>query len=144
MPRTLLPALTAALLATALAATSTPGNTVAPMPSHDMSMDKNMSHYVPYTQAAFDAAKGMQRVLFFHATWCPMCKAANADLMKNLAQIPGDVIVFKTDYDKEVALKKQYGITYQHTFVLVDAQGKAMKKWSGGATKEIIAATKKL
>jgi len=97
--------------------------------------------YQPYTKAAFDTAKGRQRVLFFHATWCPNCKRADADIRANLADLPAKVVVFKTDYDKEAALKRQYGITSQHTFVLVDARGKALKKWSGGGLREIVKAT---
>lgn len=42
-----------------------------------------------------------------------------------------------------MALKKQYGIISQHTFVLVDAQGNALSKWAGGATQEILAHLKK-
>ena len=131
MNRVLPPTLTLALIA----ATAT-----ASMPGHDMSGMDDMKGYQPYTKAAFDAAKGSQRVLFFHATWCPNCKRADADITKNLAKLPADVVVFKTDYDRETALKKQYGITAQHTFVLVDAQGRALKKWAGGGLKEIMAA----
>lgn len=97
--------------------------------------------YELYTQAAFDAAKDQQRVLFFAASWCPNCQAANADINAKLSQIPANLVIFKTDYDKEVALKKKYGITYQHTFVLVDAEGKAVKKWAGGGLKQIVAKT---
>ncbi|WP_161880934.1 thioredoxin family protein [Deinococcus alpinitundrae] len=97
------------------------------------------SGYEPYTQAAFDAAAGQQRVLFFHATWCPNCKAANADITANLATLPKNIVIFKTDYDREVALKKKYGITAQHTFVLVNAQGNAVRKWAGGGLKQIVA-----
>ena len=102
-----------------------------------------LEHYQVYTQAAFDAAKGEQRVLFFHATWCPNCKAANADINKHLSEIPANIVIFKTDYDKEVALKRKYGITYQHTFVLVDAQGNAVSKWAGGGFTDIVANVKK-
>lgn len=141
-----------AALATAAPATTTPAGT---MSDHSMtpatdaqSMDSKKAammaaHYQTYTRAAYDAARGTQRVLFFHATWCPNCKAANADIVKNLAQLPASVTIFKVDYDKEVALKKQYGITYQHTFVLVDGQGKALKKWAGGGLKEIVAQTRR-
>ena len=80
-------------------------------------------------------------MLFFHATWCPNCKAADVDIVKKLSDIPADVVIFKTDYDKEVALKKQYGITAQHTFVLVDDSGKAVKKWAGGKLSTIISKT---
>ncbi|MDV6375821.1 thioredoxin family protein [Deinococcus arenicola] len=127
-------ALAAALLLATAGATATTPTTSA--------MDARMVHYAPYTKAAYDAAKGMKRVLFFHATWCPNCKAANADIVKNLGNIPADVVIFKADYDKEVALKKQYGITSQHSFVLVDDSGKALKKWAGGKLSTIISKTK--
>ncbi|MVN88440.1 redoxin domain-containing protein [Deinococcus sp. HMF7620] len=118
----------------ALAATA-----AASMPGHDISTMAKATGYQPYSKAAFDAAKSKQRVLFFWASWCPNCRAAEADIQKNLGSLPAGVVVFKTDYDKEAALKKQYGITYQHTFVLVDAQGKALRKWSGGGLKQIVA-----
>lgn len=104
---------------------------------------KEMKRYLPYSRAAFDAASGTQRVLFFAAAWCPNCRAADADITKNLGRIPGNVTIFKTDYDRETALKRRYGITYQHTFVLVDARGNALKKWAGGKLDQILANTRK-
>ena len=56
--------------------------------------------YQEYNKSAFDAASGLQRILYFHATWCPTCKQANADLLKNLNMLPVNVVVFKTDYRK--------------------------------------------
>ncbi|MFK7603689.1 thioredoxin family protein [Deinococcus sp. SM5_A1] len=128
-------ALAAALLLAAAGASAT-------KPTDPKTMDAKMVHYTSYTKAAYDDAKGMKRVLFFHATWCPSCKAANADIVGKLDEIPADVVIFKADYDKEVALKKQYGITAQHTFVLVDDSGKALKKWAGGKLSTIISKTK--
>lgn len=105
-------------------------------------MMMNESRYMDYTRVAFDSAKSKKRVYFFHASWCPTCKAANAEILGNLDGIPEDVIVFKTDYDSNAELKKQYGITYQHTFVLVDDMGKEVKKWNGGGLSELSANTK--
>lgn len=105
-------------------------------------MMKKESRYVEYTKTAFDAAKGKKRVYFFHASWCPTCKAANTEITGNLDGIPEDVVLFKTDYDTNSALKKQYSITYQHTFVLVDDMGKELKKWNGGGLAELSANTK--
>lgn len=124
-------ALLPALLAVSL------GVTLAATPDHTL---PGAGTYQPYTRAAFDAARSTQRVLFFHATWCPTCKRADADIRANLAKLPAGITIFKTDYDRETALKKLYGITYQHTFVLVDAQGRALKKWSGGGLGEIVKA----
>ena len=93
--------------------------------------------YVPYSKTAFDGAADKQRVYFFHASWCPTCKAADKDLTQNVDQIPPEVVVFKTDYDEETELKEQYDITYQHTFVQVDEQGNELTKWNGGGAEQI-------
>jgi len=101
-------------------------------------MVKDRSRYVDYSKQAFDAAGDKKRVYFFHAKWCPECKAANLAFNQNYDLIPEDVVIFKTDYDTETALKKQYGITYQHTYVWVDDTGKEIKKWTGGDIEEIL------
>jgi thioredoxin 1 len=98
--------------------------------------------YMDYSAEAFTKAADQKRVLFFAASWCPTCRAANTEFTAKLKEIPKGVVVFKTDYDKETALKRQYGIVRQHTFVLVDATGKALKTWSGGAIAEVVANTK--
>ena len=95
--------------------------------------------YIDYSLAEYESKSAMKRVLFFHAAWCPTCKAANTAFESNSEQIPSDVILFKTDYDTQTDLKKQYGITYQHTFVLVDAEGRELKKWNGGRIDELVA-----
>lgn len=94
--------------------------------------------YEEYSKAAFDGAAGKIRVLFFHAAWCPFCRTADANFRKNVNAIPENVTVFKTDYDTEKALKNKYGITYQHTFVQVDAEGNAVSKWSGGDIDNLV------
>lgn len=114
-----------------------------PTPTYTTSMEKiQESRYTEYSKNAFAAAKGKKRVMFFHASWCPTCKAANGEFSGNPDGIPEDVVLFKTDYDKEAELKKQHGITYQHTFVLVDENGKELKKWNGGGLTELAANTK--
>ncbi|MBI4062444.1 hypothetical protein HY410_00825 [Candidatus Gottesmanbacteria bacterium] len=94
--------------------------------------------YVPYSQSAFDASSNKRRVLYFHADWCPTCRPLNAALTANPNQIPQGVVLFKTNYDTETALKQKYAITYQHTFVEVDAQGNAIQAWSGGTVDDVI------
>ncbi len=79
-------------------------------------------------------AKTGKVVLFFHAAWCPSCKGADADITANLDAIPANVTLLKVDYDKYTDLKNKYGVTYQHTFVVVDENGTELNKWNGGAT----------
>ncbi len=90
--------------------------------------------YQDYTPAQLAAAKTGKVILFFKASWCPTCKAVDADIMKNLGEIPGSVRILKVDYDNSAELKTKYGVTYQHTFVQVDADGKQLKKWNGSPT----------
>lgn len=106
--------------------------------------DKMMAagQYTDYSKGNYDNNADKKRVLFFHAKWCPTCIAANIAFNNNLDKIPADVVLLKTDYDSEKELKAKYGITYQHTFVLVDAQGNALAKWNGGDIDELIKNTK--
>ena len=73
-------------------------------------------------------------VLFFRASWCPTCRAVDADIRANLGSIPDGVTILDVNYDTETALKQKYGVTYQHTFVQVDASGNQIAKWSGSPT----------
>lgn len=94
--------------------------------------------YTTYSESKFASASSKKRVLFFYASWCPTCRPADANITANVGRIPADVVVFRTDYDNEDALKAKYGVTYQHTFVQVDENGNAIKKWNGGDIDEII------
>jgi thioredoxin 1 len=73
-------------------------------------------------------------VLFFRASWCPTCRAVDADIKANLSKIPGDLTILDVNYDDSITLKQKYGVTYQHTFVQVDKDGTLIKKWSGSPT----------
>jgi thiol-disulfide isomerase/thioredoxin len=73
-------------------------------------------------------------VLFFRASWCPTCRAVDADIKANLSKIPSTLAILDVDYDNSTALKQKYGVTYQHTFVQVDKDGNLIKKWSGSPT----------
>ncbi len=83
-------------------------------------------------------------VLFFRASWCPTCRALDADIKKNSASIPEGVTILDVNYDDSSALKKQYGVTAQHTLVQVNADGSMITKWSGSGTlAEVLARIKK-
>jgi len=93
------------------------------------------AQYVPYTTSAVAtyAAQG-DVVLFFRASWCPGCRALNADITKNIESGPAGLTILDVDYDAATALRQQYGVTTQHTLVQVAADGTLIKKWSGGST----------
>ncbi len=90
-------------------------------------------------QIAAAAAKGPV-VLFFHAAWCPTCQAADRDIRNNLRDLKDGVQVLRLNYGNSAGdhpRAKEYGITYQHTFVQVDATGKLIQKWNGGGVDEL-------
>ncbi len=79
-------------------------------------------------------------VLFFRASWCPTCRAIDGDIKAHLKDIPESLTILDVNYDNSAELKKKYGVTYQHTFVQVDAQGNLIKKWSGSPTLSALVA----
>lgn len=115
------------------------------MQKDESSMIKDGSRYVEYSKAALDNSSGNRRVLYFYANWCPTCRPTDADLKANESKIPEDVVVIRVNYNdpdtdqEEKDLAKKYGITYQHTFVQIDSQGKEITKWSGGNFQELLA-----
>ncbi len=114
------------------------------MESSDEIMMKTGGTYVPFTPEALAAATDSRRVLFFYASWCPTCKPADVSFTENVTQIPDDVTVIRVNYndtetdkaEKELAAK--YGVTYQHTFVQIDAAGEEVTKWNGGKIEELL------
>ena len=87
--------------------------------------------YTDYDPALLANADDGDVVIFFKADWCPTCNAFERDVIANADQIPADLTILKTDYDTSTVLKEKYGITYQHTYVQVDSQGKELTKWQG-------------
>ncbi len=82
--------------------------------------------YVAYDEASFLKTAG-SKILFFHAPWCPQCRALEASI--NSGTIPTGVTISKVDYDSHQALRKKYGVTIQTTLVLLDDEGKLIKRY---------------
>lgn len=76
--------------------------------------------YLDYEDGAIEATAG-PKALFFHASWCPKCRALDEDLKAEGA--PDGLTVFKVDYDSRTDLRQQYGVTIQTTIVFVDDAG---------------------
>ena len=94
--------------------------------------------YVTETQYREDpsAYQDGNTVLFFHAGWCPDCQATDKSIQQT--GVPEDINIVKIDFDSANDLRKQYGITQQHTFVLVGPDGEEVKKWTGTFTADDI------
>lgn len=107
--------------------------------------DASTDRYIEYSETFFNSVSDKRRVLFFYANWCPTCRPADASFSENESQIPEDVVLFRINYndsntdDAEKDLAQQYGVTYQHTFVQIDGNGKEITKWNGGQIEELLA-----
>ncbi len=120
-------------------------NEGAMMEKGDATMDTGetmmkVGSYESYSAEKIAKAATGDVVLFFRASWCPTCRAVDADIRANLKNIPSDLTILDVDYDNSTSLKQKYGVTYQHTFVQVDAQGTLIKKWSGSPTLSALVA----
>ncbi len=116
-------------------------------PGSDKSVEDKIarSRYVVYNKSVFSEAPTSRRVIFFYASWCPTCRPADLGFMQNASKIPDDVTLYRVNYNdsdtdqEEKDLARKYGVTYQHTFVQIDAQGKEVTKWVGGGIDELLA-----
>lgn len=100
----------------------------------DAIMSAQAGTYTTYSADKVAMAETGDVVLFFKASWCPSCRALDADIKSNIDAIPAGVTILEVDYDKSNELRQKYGVTTQHTLVQIDAEGNLVKKWTGGNT----------
>ncbi len=109
-----------------------------PKPQNAVAENTNESNapvkgsYTAYDPAKLANASTGKVVLNFSAPWCPICREAESNF--KASKTPDGLTLLKVDYDSSTALKKKYGVTYQHTFVQVDKAGNLLKKWSASTT----------
>ncbi len=79
-----------------------------------------MNEFKPYAAEAVKAAmaEGKTTLLFFHAPWCPVCKAQEPKVKAHLNGAHKDVVAFKVDYDSNTALRKELKVDKQSTLIL--------------------------
>lgn len=101
--------------------------------------------YVEYSRETFEKSSSQRRVLFFYANWCSTCRPADSSFNQNVGRLPADLVLLRVNYNdtatdqEEKDLAAKYGITYQHTFVQIDAQGNAINRWNGGEIDQLLA-----
>ena len=92
--------------------------------------------YTAYTNTALSEKNYTKTILFFHAPWCPECRAFEQAI--KTSTIPDGVQILKVDYDSSSDLKSKYGVTLQSTFVSVDESGQKIASWVGyGKNKSV-------
>lgn len=86
--------------------------------------------YLEFNQADYDVALAANKiiVLDFYANWCPICRAEEPALFAGFNSLTSDhdrVVGFRVNYNDddtdaaEEALAEQFGVTYQHTKVIL-------------------------
>lgn len=97
-------------------------------PSDDRPViNQSVGVYADYTAEKLREASGT-KLLFFHAPWCPQCRAIEASIKKD--GVPNNVTVLKVDYDSNQALRQKYGVTLQTTFVKVSDNGEKIESYT--------------
>jgi thioredoxin 1 len=105
---------------------------------------KGGGSYSPYSSGVLEENKDKRRILFFYANWCPTCKPADKSFTENISNIPEGIVVIRVNYNdpdtdsEEEELAKKYEVTYQHTFVEIDGEGKAVQRWNGGNFEDFL------
>lgn len=91
--------------------------------------------YLAYSEGVI--GNGEPSLLFFHAAWCPNCRVADRDLASIYTSGNAKINTYKVDYDTATELKERYGVTYQHTFVLIDGQGQPIRTVQGANATQL-------
>ena len=76
---------------------------------------------LPFNQAQYEqaVAAGKPVVVYFHADWCPTCRAQQPIVDKLLGEPQFmSVTLFEADFDTETALEKSLKVTQQASFVV--------------------------
>lgn len=101
-----------------------------------LSTESNQPIYTAYTESSLQNYEGRNKVIFFHANWCPTCRALSSDIDSKLTSLPDNTVILKADFDSETDLKQKYGVKIQHTLVFVDDEGNSVKPNLTGADFE--------
>ena len=96
------------------------GATVGAGQAGRMDQMGQMNDFKPYTAETVKAAmgEGKTTLLFFHAPWCPVCKAQEPKVKAHLNGAQKNVVAFKVDYDSNMALRKELEVDKQSTLIL--------------------------
>ena len=116
---------------------NSPATTTTSEPPDNMSASQNSQQqaatetqtpgkYEPYSAEAVAKVAG-RKILFFHAPWCPQCRALEKSIQAGT--IPSGVTIFKVDYDSSTSLRQKYGVTIQTTLVEIEEDGGEIQKY---------------
>ena len=102
-------------------------------------------NFYEFDQATYEAALKAGKLVFldFYANWCPICKAEAPEITAAFNELNEENVVgFQVNYNdgqtdaNEKALAKKFGITYQHTKILITADEKVVSRTLVAQTKQ--------
>lgn len=90
----------------------------AQMKPADAMMMKNEFKTFTAEAHAKAMAEGKTTLVFFHAPWCPVCRAQEPKVLAHLNGMAKDVVAFKVDYDSNADLRRTMKVEKQSTLIL--------------------------
>ena len=87
-----------------------------------------VTKYIEFNKKEYDKALQENKVILlnFYASWCPICRSEEKEVISAFNEINKENIIgFRVNYndlstdDFEEELAKEFGITYQHTKVIL-------------------------
>ena len=94
--------------------------------------------FVELANSNYDQLLGSEPfALFFHAEWCPTCKALEADIDELISTFPKGSTVIMANFDTETELRKEFGVNVQSTVVIIDEQGEKVEVLAAPSAKEV-------
>lgn len=95
-------------------------------------------YYIAYSPTGFERARAEGRpiLLYFWASWCPVCRAEEPKIIADIEGADVPVAGFRVNFDEERELKSRFRIPYQHTTVILDAEGRETERFLGPVSSD--------
>jgi thiol-disulfide isomerase/thioredoxin len=90
-------------------------------------------------------SEGKAVYLYFYANWCPICRAERPNILQAFNEMTlEDAVGFEVHYndnevtDEEEKISRDFGISYQHTTVILNTAGKESFRSLSPISKDMI------